>query len=406
MEESNKEKISIIYKRSAEVCSFYLLDNAIYYKILCNNQSNSEEKLIENVRDYDISIDSKDTVHLVCITFNGELYYLSNINNKWDKKLLKKIYVQPKDIHPLILVITKKVLHIFFTYKDTAYNNYYRILYLYFNGANWKYDYIHSIETLPNKNITPFLLDHDIDRNIYLVLKSFKSKKFNFTLQTYSTINKNWTVLRKKITNIDIKDIKAFYVDSMSNFHFIYIKDEKIKNLYHISFNENKIISQTLLNQEPIENINYNIYELSETLWLTWKDNGKIYYRTSRNFGKNWSKIKKLDIKGFFEIKYIGKVYEGKKLYKDISTFGYFKNNAYYLLGLDDINKFKGSNSILGTKKQSQNSLTISEDNTNNNCNICLKGFIKVIQKKLNKLVKYLITFYKNILNLLSKLFN
>ncbi|RKD27581.1 hypothetical protein SAMN02745883_00510 [Caminicella sporogenes DSM 14501] len=342
MDDILKTRYLIKHRQSSEIWNFFLENQCLYYKVV--NKNLPEEKLIENVLAYDICLDSKDVIHLVCITTKGKMYYFNYSNNTWNKMDFKKIINSFNKIDYIKIAETDGIIHVFYGFNNAINKNFYRIIYIYYDGLKWKYSNIDS--NLPTKNSIPFFIDYDKKGDLYFAFKNVKAKKITFNIQVFSSWNKHWTNLSTINLNEEIKDVKSFLVDSNLNFHILYTYNNKA-GLFHSFLSEESLFKfSSLIFMEENEKQKYKFFQIENKLWIVWKFNGTIYYTYSDDFGVNWYREAFLLENDFYDINYIGQKYKNTDILKKISTFGYVNMTDTTLLGIDNIEKFLSGNDL------------------------------------------------------------
>lgn len=370
MKSINKNKYFIVNKKSGEEWKFFMLKNSVFYKVINEDSINLEEKLIDDVKSFDIGLDNEENIHMVFITNRGELGYLQNMNGKrkWSKKPLKKFNPKSNTIDFVNMLVFNKEVHIFYSFKNIINKHLYKIIHLYNNGLKWTYSHLDSI--LEIEGIHPYSIDYDTNGNIYFLYKKPGSKKTNLYLRIFSSKSKSWKASSQLNLNIDLHDIKLFLVDSKLNYHLFYISNRNPSKLYHISKRNNgSITPPDLISTQCSQNINYKAFELDNEIWFSWDNTNNISYKSSSDFGINWSESNTLKLDNFNNIDLIGSQYKSKNIEKKFSTYGYLDNDDLYLLGLDNLsytNSEKKAESDLKENSTENSSLSVRDDNTNN----------------------------------------
>ena len=190
MKSTNRHFQTFLYKNNGQIWSFYTLGNSLFYTINTKNTLSKKIKLIDNVKDYDISMDSKEYIHLVCAKENGELCYLKHSTNSWKKKIFKKPSSKSIISHINVLNINDSI-HIFYAYKNTTNNKPYKTFHLYSRGNQWKYIFLSPV--LISKKANPYLVDYNESGDIVFLYKNRELDKSKFYLKVFNSKSCTWS---------------------------------------------------------------------------------------------------------------------------------------------------------------------------------------------------------------------
>jgi len=336
MENLDRNKYFIINKKSEEKMTFFLMEDSVFCKATNKNSIDPKETLIDDVKSFDIDLDDKENIHIVFITNRGELGYLHNVDKKWHKKVLKKFNPKSNTVDFVNMLVANNEVHIFYSFKNIINKHLYKIIHLYNNGLKWTYSHLDSIPQI--KDIHPYIIDYDTAGNVYFLYKKPSSKRTNLYLRIFSIKSKNWRTSSQLNFNMDLHDIKLFLVDSKLNYHLFYISNKNLSELYHISKRNNgSITTPYLILPQCSQSISYKAFELDDKIWFSWDNANSISYKSSSDFGMNWSESNTLNLDNFNSIDFIGSQYKSKNIEKKFSTYGYLKDDDIYLLGFDKL---------------------------------------------------------------------
>ncbi|WP_432401162.1 hypothetical protein [Wukongibacter sp. M2B1] len=335
----DKNRLFIVNKNSEEKWTFFILENSIYYKTSNKDLSIIEEKLVEDVKSFDIGLDTEENIHIVFVTNGGELGYLHHINKAWTRKILKKFNPSSNSIDFVNIIVFDKYVHIFYSFKNIINNNLFKTIHLYNNSLKWTYSHLDLIPQI--KDSDPYFIDYDTNGNIYFLYKKPTSKNINFYLRIFSSKKNNWKAPTKLQLSQNLHDVKLFFVDSKSNYHLFFVSNKIPSNLYHISkTSNNTTTSPSLILSQNSESLNHKVFECNNKIWVLWKNTDNISYKSSPDLGINWEETKTLALDNLNNIDFIGFKHRSKNIIKSISTFGYLKDDDLYLLGLDNLDDY------------------------------------------------------------------
>lgn len=333
----NKDNQIFINKYCGELMNFYIKEKSIYYRKICDDMQIEDIKLIDKVKMYDVTLDSKDNIHLICVTDEGKLYYFIKSDIKLEKIILKKFGSKANSIDFISIAVINNIVHIFYSFKNILDNDILKIIHLCKKGLNWKINYLQSVPLLENR--LPYLMDYASNGDIVLLFKMQNNSKLELYLRIYSHIYRKWENTIKINLSVNNINITNLFIDSKDNIHIIYeckentnsvyYSFENIKNLYK----DNKWREYTLIKSE--EPIMYKFFEVEEKLWIIWRTKDYIHYKSSADYGKNWTENKIHTIDDITNIHYIGSKYKDISILKSIKTFGNINENSMYLVGLD-----------------------------------------------------------------------
>ncbi|SHH00296.1 hypothetical protein [Tepidibacter thalassicus] len=315
----DKNRCFIVKRYAKEMWFFFINNNSICYEVMNLDKIIENSKLIDNVKFYDVDLDEKGNIYLVCVNDKNEIWYFINSNNNWKKTILVKSYYKHDYIDCVNIFTVNNKVHIFYSIVNIQNTKY--IGHYYFNGYKWIKNSLYSL-----KNIKSYFIDYSINGDVFFLFN--KNDNNGLYLSVFSDYHKKWKdEIKLNIQNIDI--IK-FFVDSKCNIHLIY--NDKGKIFTRILKNM-QLDSKCMINEND-QDINYKIFELDEMIWIVWKCENNMYCRYSVDYGVSWSDSKKIKSNLGSDVVFI----ENKeKMFKKIDTFGDLENRVVF--GIDYIDE-------------------------------------------------------------------
>lgn len=182
----------------------YTYKNSLYIKKLNQNK----RLLIKNVYTYTVNVDENDNINIFCIDNFGKLIYISNINSKWKRRTLCKVFNLTKNIENIKCYNIKNQFNLFITEKYHILDNSYKITHI--NLEKNKYN---NLKKYSFKNIikTNSIYKINIDKYDNIIFE-YTYKNIDNTFQNKLIFNyplKSWTPIKN--TNQNIKyNIKRY----------------------------------------------------------------------------------------------------------------------------------------------------------------------------------------------------
>ncbi|MEJ8552907.1 hypothetical protein [Tepidibacter sp. Z1-5] len=327
----NKSDYNLIDRKNEGIWNFYIKDNSIYYKIINQDICKEETILIDNIKNYDINIDSENNIHLICVTYSGEFCYFTYSNNEWKKTIIEEYDPELNSIDYLDIIIIDKIIHVFYSFRNVINKNLLNIIH-YIYDDKWKVNYLEQI-SLSNNTTNPYFVDYHPNGDIFLL---FKEEKETY-LRIFNLSSRTWKESQKIKCSIDDADVINFFIDNKYNINLIYKNNattiHAVNNSGDIS-NYDKWSKNILV--EEIEDINFSIFEVDTKLYIIWRNEEFLYCKYSDDFGISWMKERKFKYDNIYSICYKGNEYKDTKLLEYINTFGNIKDNEISLVGIDD----------------------------------------------------------------------
>lgn len=239
-------------------------------------------------------IDSKDKIHIIFQTLNGDIFY-TFINSK-----------------------STKTMQILKSKTSSSYNKYLHLIPLkdsvhFFYILHHKNSMILSHQILKNstlsnpqiiasssKNIYPYSVFASDIGNIYLYYNFFDGKFFQLGYKTYSPFEAMWTKF-SQITNSnsDVLLINAL-IDSFNTTHILYKEkcQKNTYNFYYAKFSSDDTFLKIPINKIPAPNPSLTI--LQKSLIILGINNNIIHFIKSDDLGSTWSDIEQCTMNGNF----------------------------------------------------------------------------------------------------------
>jgi len=307
-------------------------NNTIMYEISNKFSIQPSTTLIENVKIFDVSLDSNDRIHLICTTTNGELCYFKYDNSSWSSQIMKRFSPLSNNIENISIISLKNTVHIFYAFSNMLNKKLKKIVHLFNIDNKWRYYFLDNV-SIKEK---PYLIDYDdIKGIIYFLSKTVEGKKIKFKIREFLFKKNTWKLHPKITLNSNIKDITFFLVDKNQNYHLLALDKNNPLNTYYIFKNPNSVTApnyKLFKNEKDSEQL---LLEVEGILYFISKSNNSITYCMTSDFGFTWSNPQKYNLESIFDIHIISDNYESKKLYKKISTFGYYYKENFYILGFN-----------------------------------------------------------------------
>ncbi|OPJ56516.1 hypothetical protein [Alkalithermobacter paradoxus] len=321
-------KMIVINSHNPSISNIYYEDSSLYIR-----SRDSNNILMDTVEKYDISLDCKNNIHIVCSTYNGELYYLTYVNNIWEKNILKKLG-KGSVVKYLKIINLKNIVHIFYYLQNKNYNISQKLIHVYGYSKNWRVNHINVDSLMEDNNV--YFIDTNEKEQIFILSKIMKGAQKELALIIYSNEINRWELpfsLELRKGNIRVKN---FLIDSKNNIHIVYIKDEETDNTYYSYKN---IYEPSDWNTHLIGNINgtaLKIFEIKNQVIIISKSNN-LYTKRVCKFDKNQLNTIDIQLDTAVDIVCLGREFNNKY----IDTYGIIKNDSVYLLGVDDLNDNK-----------------------------------------------------------------
>ncbi|QUI23461.1 hypothetical protein HZI73_14725 [Vallitalea pronyensis] len=328
-----------INNRSGEKWRFYIFDKKLFYRIIQEDGTdNKKVELMDNVKNFDITVDSQDNLHVVYSCYNGEFCYLKYSSNVWSKSTFYEANGK-FEIDFINILTHHDTIHIFYTYKNNKNNRYYKLYHIYTLDNQWTYT---SLAQIPlSKEAKPYFVDHDVNGGILLVFRARFQKLDKVYFKTYKTQHAKWsTSTELKLTKRNTL-IKNFLIDSKGNYHFIYHDNTHVCYVSHLPNDVCSISDAMTFNYlKDLGNnvtVAYQLFEADHKLWMSSMDGHELHYFTSDNWGKDWDEIKEKGVHDLCQTKFINTLHGNVGMTKPIMTLCSSSDEGTCLLGLNDV---------------------------------------------------------------------
>lgn len=366
----------LICRNNGQIWNFYTFENALYYVMDNKNVQSKPLKLMDNVKDYDVAVDTKDTIHLVYACMNGELSYLKYLNDNWKKSTFYKSSSK-SNIDYINLVDINNSVHIFYTYKQNNHSDC-KIFHLYNHNNQWQYTQLAVIPL--SKESEPYYVDYDSNHNIVFLCRSRIQKHNKFYLKIFKNQRHNWSSSNELKINKDNPMIKNFLIDVKDNLHFIYHDKKGVYYANHMLKHSIPQYDSVRLNHsidigDKIDT-DYQLYEMNHKIWISSKEKNSLQYYTSGDWGKSWSEQKEYTEKNILKTKFIGSMNKKLDINKPIISLSVSSDDKTYPLNTDPFNPYTTENELDNYNENAAAHIAsdtsdevINEDL--NSCNLC-----------------------------------
>ena len=278
LNQSSGQKWHFFYHAKDGICFEKKLETGWdEYQILFKNSMN----------DFDVTVDHRDYIHLVCQDKTGSIIYLTYNNRQWQKYVILKSKSAKAYRKNFKMLLVNQWINLIYTieYKE-------------------KTLLVHHV--LDNRDVPPNVIDYindtqrsfcaavDNSSNMHIFYQS-DAQSGRLGYKTYIWSKKTWshfTSVQEQST-----DIRSPYaiVDKQDNIHLTYLK--KAADSYHIIYKrkpyrpsenlswDKEITVHTRANKSSIP----VMLATGENLWLLWHQNISVYSSFSQNNGTTWS---------------------------------------------------------------------------------------------------------------------
>lgn len=322
--------------------SFYLYDKTLYY---CKDKNYDKEsiKIIDDVKTFDLCIDAKQKIHILCVINSGELIYLVLQNDICNKKLLQSFPQKANSIDQVKILAVDDAIHIFYNFRIIGKNirNYnYKsfIIHSYKTKYEWMQSYIGTF----HQSISPnFFVDIDSNKTLHFFYLSIDQKTQSINSLVFPKYKATWFKAKNiKLSTHNIKLLNVFN-DSNDRIHYIF-QNSNSMGIYHqcISTSEAFQNPHSLVDGKTIDSLEFNIFEVNKQIWISWLTENHISYIYSQNFGETWTDVSEYTADKIKKIQYFFVDYDSNAS-KVISTFGFIDDLEAFVLGINEIRELE-----------------------------------------------------------------
>lgn len=331
-------KKNIIRKNSGELLNFYIHNGNIYCKRM-NDESESDVEILKNVKTYDLAIDFKDNVHLLCVTNCGKLCYCIYSSDTVKTNILKDYRPCINQIEKVNLLSIGKKMHMFYSFEKLGEKNL-KIVHIYLEGNKWRTNYI-DIEA-SHENGLRYMVDYNSEGDIFLIYKDLEKKS---CIRIYYDNLKKWKCAMYLNLNSDDIQFENILVDSINNIHILYTSKNGEKNLNHVYKNTQELLNESSWIKYTFDKVDYKcdfkIYEYNRNIFIVWNINRTINIRNSIGDISKWNTTKLTALCDIKSIKYIGNKYKNRKIDKSIDCLGVIEDDDIKFVCIDRGIEFK-----------------------------------------------------------------
>ncbi|KNF09895.1 hypothetical protein CLPU_1c00600 [Gottschalkia purinilytica] len=245
----------------------------------------------KDVLDFSVEIDSKDNIHLVCISTNGCLIYYIYSQGTWLNKRITYLDLKSNIYKYLTLVVNKESIYILCAYSNLISAGVWTIQYI---SLKPKLEKRNIISITSGRNFSPFYISIDTFDNVHLVYTCMSNKINNIYYTVFNPSVKKWPKYPQKISNCEYNNLEPYlFIDSRENIHIVWnqIQSNKIKIIYKIlNYNSTKKnrwkeIGLPFMSENSIHPI---VFEDKSSLKLLYNKEGSINQLISNNNGYSW----------------------------------------------------------------------------------------------------------------------
>lgn len=248
-------------------------------------------------KDFSLCIDEADNLHLIYLSYSGEIIYMVYNGIAWLKRMLFHFDPSKYIIKYPYITIFDSSINIILVIGNNANTGFWSIYHYYYNGNKWINRRIAKL--VSGEVIHPYSIDIQ-DGCIYLVYRNFKDSRYQIYYTELKLKSNDWTV------PINISD--DFNGCSMPS---ILVKDELVHVVWISTYTKNTAIKyknkiiwkddgDKWEKEATISKYNENcshpiILWTNEYLYCIWQQNDALYFTYSMNKGESWCLPKILD---------------------------------------------------------------------------------------------------------------
>lgn len=379
----------IIKNSTGEILKFYLdKNNRINYDLYDDNFMLVDQYLFSDdiVSEFSLDIDTKDRVHLIYTTNDGNLYYSLYSNNKWAKKVLTRFDIKSNSYSGLVMKINKGNVHILYSFSNLINPKVWTIQHLIGTKGDW--ERLNVISFTSGKHTPTFSFDFDKFDNIHMIYTSVMENTGHIYYIFFNGAAKKWNHVPKLLSEPqNNSNTPHLLVDKFDNIHALWIVNKnsyseiKYKFLHQIGSYRNTWKEESL----PVsiqEYIYPMIYEEKDCLKIYIANEKKILSLVSRDYGSSWNMDDTLSIPskiGIQSAKYLTN-FPGEKNYQKSSRVLYYLNDNQIMLKQDLIDYIYRYSSLNLDVEKTINSET--NESIEPLENIEDEGYVQITEKK------------------------
>lgn len=350
---------------------FYLVNNVIYIEKFENNRNAIRKKLITDVKDFSVSMDDTNTIHIICLDTSDRLFHLYYKEEKWRKRFIADFGMNSVRLRDLRLFINHGKLNLLCLRSHIPRRNIWRIVHLIIENKSWN-SYVIG-EVCINKYLSPYKADIDTKGNIHIIYRSAQSNSHLLFYRVFNSRHNKWSLAAKissdclGVINMNIlcdtqniihvtwsclegRNITVHYLKKVTSFSLA-LGWQKSRTFP-------KVIS-SFTNPVLVQDNDY--------IKLIWKQNERLYVTGTAVNKDMWCNVKTFETRfdcALRPIIYIGNVYKNESPVKVPFSYGYF-DKEIFILGLDDIIEISDLSKLLEQKpiKESPKTESIKDKN-------------------------------------------
>ncbi|AOY76974.1 hypothetical protein [Clostridium formicaceticum] len=277
---------------------FYLNENKEIQYHLYNDLGTlikTESLVTEIIIDFSATIDSKNQLHLICITKQGNMLYYMGSDSYWNHKSITKLDVKSNIYRYLFLLIRNDYTHIFCMKTNLLNPMVSSIEHLYWNEKDINKSTITTY--LTGKYPSPYKVDVDSMNNLHILYKVFYRNNHQLYYSKFSAFNKKWSNA-ELISNLQEDHSHSYMlIDKKDNLHLIWCVIEKnnftlkYKNKANIIHHKSRWSNPKTLSSKNANNLSPILLQEGGFLKVFSKQGNIINEIISEDYGINWTSI-------------------------------------------------------------------------------------------------------------------
>ncbi|MCT4595032.1 MAG: hypothetical protein N4A57_12295 [Anaeromicrobium sp.] len=390
----------IYFSKTNFIYFFYKKDKDLYLDIIKDDQVYMSKKLVKNIIDYSIGIDSNEKFHIVVISSLGELKYTTYENGYYEFKSIAKYDHNSNNLANLKIFIINEEIHILLGICNILNSELWTLKHHYYKIHKWYTRKICNIVTEKYNN--PFNVDVDYHNNIHIVFKSLYNRKYFIYYCKFNPSYDLWTHPTRILNTFNIHTTPFILCDNLNKGHMVWSKLENNNLGIYYTCNENLNSSKGTwakaqkISRESTNNTNPIIIKISNFIKVLWNENGQFISKSRSVLTDLWNdefENMGYDYEELVPSTLLGNNYINYELLKIPFTYAILKNRLY-ILGINLIDYNKKENTppqIVPLDEPIPNSIKQESFNDLNNFLLLMED-MKKKQENIN-----------NLLNLLTK---
>ena len=256
--------------------------------------------LNDEVLTFSTTIDDKNNIHLIVLTYSGKLFYFLYYKYKWSNALIANFDTKSNIYRNLNILSDDKNINIIYSYANLINVNLWHIQHILYNRKTWeKYN---IISFLGDKNNQYFNIDKDSFDTIHLLYNNIQNSNLQVNYLFYNPFAKLWNKSTTKLSKTNTNNLFPYiFIDTKNNIHALWLEktheNNRLKYLSLTTIGNNKY-EWSEKNFPDISNcIDMPIiFEEKGILKIVYLTDNKIGFLYSSDYGHNWFKGDLLEI--------------------------------------------------------------------------------------------------------------